>query len=768
MLGFNGGLIGKTRTTSTSEAVGVWTLLEQVRAQADSKWPLTTLALPSGYKLFMNFDDSSGGRIPGSTWTLTNIGTPQTYVSTGGVSNTGYFSDTGRTASTNYYRITEDTYLSGQNRTYAIWYKGTQSVPNLVYAPGVPLFGDTRGSVYGGFGINSGKACFIDSLTSYNSTASVNTGSWVHIVFTMSAAREFKIYINGNLDSTSTVSIISGPLQCTDIGAHYNSGAYSSITAPSAIDGVAVYDRVLTQSEVASLYLVGNAIPEGTLDNPFSIPSQAFGKISRIYYYKPSGYTGTPFQAYTDCDTAGGPWVLTWAVTNIDGDGTDWWNGDSSMSGNTGTNHFTSISTLGTTTSATSKANAKNPLFDYCAFRSMMIVENFTGTLGTKRYAVTTNTTFRDLFTNQTGANLVLSVLGSTGSFTAFTTSALYFNAYLTGATGDGGRLIPELPDTSGAQASGGISCRVDGGRGYGWKGNLTRSDASRNYSLDGTTTDHTVWIYLSTSVPVTYLVIGGGGGGGGAYYGGSGGGAGGYRSSVLGELSGGGSPAESQLVAFPGTSYTVTVGTGGGAGAVGNNSVFSTITAIGGGRGTPGTFTGGNGGSGGGGSGPFGGGTGTANQGYNGGPGAGTASGAIAGGGGGAGEVGDTDGVGQGGDGVSSSITGSAIVRAGGGGAGSYIGTGGGLGGDGGGGKGATNTVAAIPGTANTGGGGGGANYTPTQSAAAGGSGVVILRYASTFTISNPGGGLTFSTSTVGSDSVTTFTAGTGAIQLS
>jgi hypothetical protein len=46
------------------------------------------------------------------------------------------------------------------------------------------------------------------------------------------------------------------------------------------------------------------------------------------------------------------------------------------------------------------------------------------------------------------------------------------------------------------------------------------------------------------------------------------------------------------------------------------------------------------------------------------------------------------------------------------------------------------------------------------------GGSGVVILRYSNAFTISNPGGGLTFSTSTVGSDKVTTFTAGTGSIQ--
>jgi hypothetical protein len=39
-------------------------------------------------------------------------------------------------------------------------------------------------------------------------------------------------------------------------------------------------------------------------------------------------------------------------------------------------------------------------------------------------------------------------------------------------------------------------------------------------------------------------------------------------------------------------------------------------------------------------------------------------------------------------------------------------------------------------------------------------------VRYEDRFTISNPGGGLTFTTATAGGFSVTTFTAGTGNIQ--
>jgi hypothetical protein len=42
----------------------------------------------------------------------------------------------------------------------------------------------------------------------------------------------------------------------------------------------------------------------------------------------------------------------------------------------------------------------------------------------------------------------------------------------------------------------------------------------------------------------------------------------------------------------------------------------------------------------------------------------------------------------------------------------------------------------------------------------------VVIVKYSDEFTITNPGGGLTFSTASAGGFKVTTFTAGTGNIQ--
>ena len=86
------------------------------------------------------------------------------------------------------------------------------------------------------------------------------------------------------------------------------------------------------------------------------------------------------------------------------------------------------------------------------------------------------------------------------------------------------------------------------------------------------------------------------------------------------------------------------------------------------------------------------------------------------------------------------------------------------GTGGKGGGGDGYDNTNDGSnfntydSGDANTGGGGGGVPGAGTS----GGSGVVILKYPSSKTIT-VGAGLTSTTDTQGSDKITTFTAGTG-----
>ena len=291
----------------------------------------------------------------------------------------------------------------------------------------------------------------------------------------------------------------------------------------------------------------------------------------------------------------------------------------------------------------------------------------------------------------------------------------------------------------------------------------------------------------------VDYLVIAGGGGGGagepsGPFDGAGGGGAGGYLCSVPGETSGGGFTGEPRFVLLPSTNYTVSVGAGGSGastparGSNGVNSIFASAVAFGGGGGGSDQSGGGAkpnppiggaaGGSGGGASydcdatSTVPGGAGTTNQGFAGGN---NTTGCNAprngAGGGGAGSAG-TNGApsnGDGGSGVSSSITGTAVARAGGGGGGNTNGAGGVA--VAGGGNGGSNTSGSgVAGSGNTGGGGGaGAGQ---ANGANGGSGVVILRYPSAYTITI-GAGLTGTTATVGSEKVTTITAGTGNISL-
>jgi hypothetical protein len=234
----------------------------------------------------------------------------------------------------------------------------------------------------------------------------------------------------------------------------------------------------------------------------------------------------------------------------------------------------------------------------------------------------------------------------------------------------------------------------------------------------------------------VDYLVVAGGGGGGvggSSVNGGSGGGgAGGFRTGTA-------------LSVTAGTTYTITVGSGGASATNGGNSVFSTITSTGGGRG--GTYNGGNGNAGGSGGGGAGGfptvvGTGGAgntpsvspSQGNNGGDGTLGASNRPPGGGGGgasvAGQTPSTNNGGNGGNGTASSISGASVTYAGGGGGADWQDNTVGVGGTGGGGNGSKTGVGGS-GTANTGGGGGGGS---SAGGGAGGSGIVIIRYPDSF----------------------------------
>lgn len=388
-------------------------------------------------------------------------------------------------------------------------------------------------------------------------------------------------------------------------------------------------------------------------------------------------------------------------------------------------------------------SSAKLPAIDGSQLTNLSVgggaitLDNFTGDNSTTAFTVTTDPNSAD--------NLLVTINGlmqrPTTDYTVSGTTLTFTTAPFTGAN-ISARLVGDGSSSSGGGSSGGTVAATGGNtvvESGGYKIHTFTSSGTFTVTAGGT---------------VEYLVVAGGGGGGAQH--GAGGGAGGYRSNVSGENSGGGLSAEASMTVAAG-SFTVTVGAGGAGatggssannprGTAGSNSVFNAITALGGGGGGSwGTNRiGGSGGSGGGGSSSGSatgaGGSGTSGQGFDGGstPANLTHGG---GGGGGAGAAGaDSTGTGStnsqggaGGDGVSSAISGSSVYRGGGGGGGTYTGTtnsSGGLGGGGTGGGSANSNAGISAGTVNTGGGGGGSS-TNVSSAQAGGSGVVIIRYA-------------------------------------
>lgn len=272
-------------------------------------------------------------------------------------------------------------------------------------------------------------------------------------------------------------------------------------------------------------------------------------------------------------------------------------------------------------------------------------------------------------------------------------------------------------------------------------------------------------------AINVEALVVAGGGAGSG--FGGGGGGAGGLVYSSSYALNSG--------------TLTVSVGLGGTnngntTGGNGGNSVFATITALGGGAsGWDGLQNGIAGGSGGGagtyGSAPSLGGDATQPSSSSGGfgfPGGSTTDIGLAAGGGGAGGPGQNGTAGgAGGIGKEYSITGTATYYAGGGGGGARSGssrgqTSGGLGGGGTGSSSSSNNGTA--GAANTGGGGGGSQGYPAGTGAggnAGGSGIVVIAYPNTNPALTISGGLTYDQPTRSGYRVYRFTAGTGTITI-
>lgn len=456
--------------------------------------------------------------------------------------------------------------------------------------------------------------------------------------------------------------------------------------------------------------------------------------------------------------TTGGSFTV--AFTAGSGGGTpSQYNAYTTVGGFSASSSSTTVSITGLTpaTSFTVYGNAQN---------------NFGTTVNTANASAVTATTLPEVRTIGTatasGSANEVTVTWTNGSNGGKVLSSITITPFLNGTTAETSRTAASISSTSYTFTEG----QLTAGSAYTFKVKATNANGT---CADSTATNSAT---MPNVISVDYLVIAGGGGGSShtvasSTESGGGGGAGGMRSTLTN--TGKEAALEAQATVSLSTNYSVVVGAGGsggasaGMGTSGVDSTFNTITSTGGGRGGNQNANGANGGAGGGGGAQSGaGGTGTTGQGYGGG---GSANSARSGGGGGAGAAGQegtavTGGQGaNGGNGLANSITGSSVTYAGGGGSGDYSATTTGLGGSGGGGAGAQGAGAnGTAGTANRGGGGGGtAGASNTGTGGGGGSGVVILRYSDSKTITI-GAGLTGTESAAsGGYKRATITAGSG-----
>jgi len=236
MLGFNGGLIGQTRTTTLGPSVtGVWTAREQLEAYRNQKWPGSSPVVTNGLVQYLD---------AGITESYPGTGTVWDDISTGG--NFGLIN--GATFSNAFGGLFN---FDGGNDWVTSTLPALSSFSVNVWVrlevpPGERRIISTNGDQFGL--ATSGDKVFVWNGSVNNILSTIAANTWYNIAVT-SESGSTRISINGSLDSSFTTgrAINSGSTVI---------GAFTSFDRrwDGDIAIVCVYNRVLTTAEITQNY----------------------------------------------------------------------------------------------------------------------------------------------------------------------------------------------------------------------------------------------------------------------------------------------------------------------------------------------------------------------------------------------------------------------------------------------------------------------------------------------------------------------------------
>lgn len=144
--------------------------------------------------------------------------------------------------------------MNGTQYTFISWYKGIQNQSSSQsYACTINVFGDPRGSVYIGLGLNNGRIA-VGSAGQSTGTTSVSDEKWHMLTWVYKSNNTVDAYVDGNsTPEISSASATSSPSNnyLDHIGTTY---PYGDVIPPNLVSGVQIYSQNLTTSQISEIF----------------------------------------------------------------------------------------------------------------------------------------------------------------------------------------------------------------------------------------------------------------------------------------------------------------------------------------------------------------------------------------------------------------------------------------------------------------------------------------------------------------------------------